>query len=76
MNGQVNSTGPDLAQVVMPLVKLLRNAHMSWDNRETIAGAIDIAIRAHRDMEAEQQHLCAEKAVDYNQWARFKDTKA
>jgi hypothetical protein len=61
LGAQINTT-PDLARVVMPLVKLLRDARISWSDRETIAGAIDTAIRQHKDMEAEQQQLGLQKA--------------
>lgn len=65
MSNTIDS-GPKLTQVVMPLVKLLRNAHLSWDDRVAIAGAIDTAVRAHRDMEAERQHLAGGTAGAQN----------
>jgi hypothetical protein len=52
LGGKIN-TGPDLSRAVMPLIKILRGARLSWSDREEIAAAIHEAWRAHRSMEEE-----------------------
>jgi len=47
----------DLGRAVMPLVKVLRDAQLSWSEREQIADAILAAWRAHKSMADEEAHL-------------------
>lgn len=59
--------GPSLSRVVMPMVDVMRDASLSWAERETIADAI-LAVRAHwKSMKDEQQlmdsALCAGQMI-------------
>lgn len=53
----MNSTRPDLGRVVMPLVKVLRDADLSWTCREDIAAAILACWRNWDSMQQEQAKL-------------------
>ena len=43
--------------VVMPLVRLMAHADLSWADREEVSAAIAVCIRHFNDMETERQHL-------------------
>ena len=46
-----------LETVVMPLVRLMAQADLSWADREEVSAAIAVCIRHYNDMETERQQL-------------------
>jgi hypothetical protein len=48
---------PDLAHVVMPLVRVQKIADLSWADRAELSSAIASCVRHWNDMEAERQHI-------------------
>jgi hypothetical protein len=54
MLNQIDS-GPDLARVMLPLVRLMRDARLSWSNRELVADAMQECHRHWSSMEEERQ---------------------
>ena len=55
--------GPNLGQVVMPLVQLLRCEGFSWDQREQIADAIRKVSHHYGDVPAERIHSINKEAA-------------
>lgn len=53
---------PTLEQIVMPLIGMLAEDGISWNDRATISKAIQACQRHWRQMEAERQNLNQQQA--------------
>lgn len=54
---------PDLAQVAMPLVRLMATADLSWADRSKVSDAVQSCNRHWQSMEDEQHHLSQQSAA-------------
>jgi len=52
----------DLDTVVMPLVRIMKDAHISWAQRQEVAWAIQESIREHKSLMAENARVSGENS--------------
>ena len=55
--GNLKNDPMDLARVAMPLVRLMRDANLSWSQKEEIAGVILQLCAERRQWEEESAHI-------------------